>query len=148
MASAWRIYDKAREYIGDSTIDLDTDVFYMALLSTGAAATISNSARSTWNSLTAAMVSTVGGGAADKTLSAVTWGSGTSAGATQFDCTAKIFSAVTSAYSNVQYAVIHVSGGQLLAWSKLSSSAFDITAGNTLTVTPNATNGIFEMTSS
>jgi len=143
MASAWKIYDAAKKKIGNGTINLSADQFYLAILSTGAAATISASARSTWASLSAAAISAGGVTKSGKALTA-TWSAGASAGEQRFDATAVIFSASGAALSNVQYAVIWVSGGDVLCWSKLSTSAFDVTDGNTLTITPSA-NGIFEL---
>lgn len=143
-ASAWRIYDSAKEKLGQGAIDLSGGVFYMGLASAGFSATISNSARSTLASITAGLISAGGVTKAGRSLSAQTWASGASAGERRFDCTAKIFTASGSDLSNVRYAVIWQSGGALLCWSKLSSAGFDVTSGNTLTITPSA-NGIFEL---
>ena len=143
-ASAWRIYDSVKEKLGQGSINLSGGVFYMGLASAGFSATISASARSTLASVTAGLISAGGVTKAGRQLSAVTWASGASAGERRFDSTAKIFTASGAALSNVRYAVIWQSGGALVCWSKLSSAGFDVTSGNTLTVTPSA-NGYFEL---
>ena len=57
-----------------------------------------------------------------------------------------VVTASATAGSSLQYAVIYNSlsalGGHMLAWCKLSTAAFNVTKGNTLTVTCPA-NGIF-----
>lgn len=141
-ATAWAFYNMAKEYIGDGTIDLDTDVFYMALfLSSSNASTATLSTYASLNNQVASANNYAQGGRA---LSAVTWATGASASERRFDSTAKIWTASGGTISGIKYAVIYASGGQLLCWSKLSTSAFSVTNTNTLTVTPSA-NGYFEL---
>ena len=143
-AAAWRLYAKAKEYIGDGTIQLGTQGFKMALFKGS-----SNASTLTLSTL-ASVTSQASGGAytaGGKYLapSAGTW---TLAGSTvTFDYTTLgiTFTASGSDISAVQYAVIHDSAGKLLCWSELSSSAFDVADPNTLTVLPAAT-GVFTLT--
>jgi hypothetical protein len=143
-AAAWRLYAKAKEYIGDGTITLGTGGFKMALFRGS-----SNASTVTLSTLASVSVQASGGAytAGGKYLapSAGTW---TLAGSTvTFDYTTLgiTFTASGSAISAVQYAVIHNSAGKLLCWSKLSASAFSVADPNTLTVLPAAT-GVFTLT--
>ena len=143
-AAAWRLYAKAKEYIGDGTITLGTGGFKMALFRGS-----SNTSTITLSTLASVTVQASGGAytAGGKYLapSAGTW---TLAGSTvTFDYTTLgiTFTASGSAISAVQYAVIHNSAGKLLCWSKLSASAFSVVDPNTLTVLPAAT-GVFTLT--
>ena len=143
-AAAWRLYAKAKEYIGDGTITLGTGGFKMALFRGS-----SNASTVTLSTLVQISVQVSGGAysAGGKYLapSAGTW---TLAGSTvTFDYTTLgiTFTASGSAISAVQYAVIHNSAGKLLCWSKLSASAFSVADPNTLTVLPAAT-GVFTLT--
>jgi hypothetical protein len=143
-AAAWRLYAKAKEYIGDGTITLGTGGFKMALFKGS-----SNASTITLSTLASVTVQASGGAytAGGKYLapSAGTW---TLAGSTvTFDYTTLgiTFTASGSDISAVQFAVIHNSAGKLLCWSKLSSSAFAVADPNTLTVLPAAT-GVFTLT--
>jgi hypothetical protein len=143
-AAAWRLYAKAKEYIGDGTITLGTGGFKMALFRGS-----SNTSTITLSTLASVTVQASGGAytAGGKYLapSAGTW---TLAGSTvTFDYTTLgiTFTASGSNISAVQYAVIHNSAGKLLCWSKLSASAFSVADPNTLTVLPAAT-GVFTLT--
>lgn len=141
-ATAWTIYNKAKEYIGDGTLDLDNDIFRLTLWkSTSNASTATLTA---YSQLTNQVASANGYVLTGKTLSATTWATGASASEMRFDATATIWTASGGSIASIMYAVIYESAGQLLAWSKLSSSVFAITDGNTLTITPSA-NGIFEL---
>ena len=143
-AAAWRLYAKAKEYIGDGTITLGTGGFKMALFKGS-----SNASTLTLSTLASVTVQASGGAyvAGGKYLapSAGTW---TLSGSTvTFDYTTLgvTFTASGSNISAVQYAVIHNSAGKLLCWSKLSSSVFSVADPNTLTVLPAAT-GVFTLT--
>ena len=143
-AAAWRLYAKAKEYIGDGTITLGTGGFKMALFEGS-----SNASTLTLSTLASVTVQASGGAytAGGKYLdpSAGTW---TLSGSTvTFDYTSLgiTFTASGSNISAVQYAVIHNSGGKLLCWSKLSASAFSVADPNTLTVLP-AITGVFTLT--
>ena len=148
-ASAWAFYNKFKEYVGDGTIDLDNDVFLMGLYTS--ASNAATDTLSTRGQITNEVANGNGYATGGKTLSAVTWASGASAGEMRFDCTAKIWSASGGTIPNVRYAVIYdnstgTSAGdrKIMCRSALSTAQFTVTDGNTLTVTPSA-NGIFEL---
>ena len=144
-AAAWRLYAKAKQYIGDGTITLGTGGFKLALFrGSSSASTLTFSTFSQLSTRQASGGAYVAGGKY-LTPSAGTW---TLAGSTiTFDYTSLgiTFTASGSVISAVQYAVIYNSAGKLLCWSKLSSSAFDVADPNTLTVLPAAT-GVFTLT--
>jgi hypothetical protein len=147
-AAAWRLYAKAKEYIGDGTIQLGTQGLKMALFRGS-----SNVSTVTLSTLVELSVQASGGAyvAGGKFLvpSAGTW---TLAGSTvtlDYTSLGITFTASGSAISAVQYAVIYKAGSasaaKLLCWSKLSASAFSVADPNTLTVLPAAT-GVFTLT--
>ena len=143
-AAAWRLYAKAKEYIGDGTIQLGTQGLKMALFRGS-----SNVSTVTLSTLVELSVQASGGAyvAGGKFLvpSAGTW---TLAGSTvtlDYISLGITFTASGSVISAVQYAVIYNSAGKLLCWSKLSSAPFSVSSPNTLTVLPAAT-GVFTLT--
>jgi hypothetical protein len=141
-AQAWTLYNRAKFYIGNGTVDLDSDVFYIALFKS--TSNFATATLSTFGSLTNEVASGNGYSTSGKTLSATTWATGGSAEEYRFDSTAVIWTATGGSLTSIQGAVIFASGGQLVAYSSLSSSAFAVSTGNTLTITPSA-NGIFEL---
>lgn len=141
-ATAWAFYNSAKEYIGDGTIDLDTDNFFMTLHTS--AANVDDSTISSFASCDNEIADGNGYSTSGKALASVTWATGASASEMRFDAAATIWSASGGSIANVKFAVIRVSGGQVLCRSTLSTSQFTVTDGNTLTVTPSA-NGIFEL---
>ena len=148
-AAAWRLYAKAKQYIGDGTITLGTGGFKLALFrGSSSASTLTFSTFSQLSTRQASGGAYVAGG---KFLvpSAGTW---TLAGSTvtlDYTSLGITFTASGSAISAVQYAVIYKAGSasaaKLLCWSKLSASAFSVADPNTLTVLPAAT-GVFTLT--
>lgn len=143
-ASAWFFFNRAKFYIGNGTIDLDSDNFRMTLHTSAADLTTNAPNLTAYASVGSELADGNGYSTSGKQLSAVTWGQGASAGEQRFDCTAKIWTATGGSLSNIKYAVIWASGGNLLVWCELSTSQFTVTDANTLTVTPSA-NGIFEL---
>lgn len=148
-ASAWAFYNLAKEKLMDGTHDLDTDVFRLGLYTSASnAATLTLSTR---GSISSEVLSANGYALGGQTLDSVTWGIGDSAGERRWDSTAEVFTASGGTIANVKHAVIYnndkgTSAGDrpLLMTSQLSTSQFDITDTNTLTVTPAAT-GLFEL---
>lgn len=141
-AAAWAFYNKFKEYLADGTLDLDNDIFRMSLHKSTSNA--STATLSTYAQLTNEVTNGNGYVTTGKTLSATTWAAGASASEMRFDGTAAIWTASGGDIASVMYAVIYESAGKLMSWSKLSSSIFSVTDGNTLTVTPSA-NGVFEL---
>lgn len=148
-AGAWSIYNKFKEYVMDNTIDIDGDTFMMALYTSASnAATTTLSIRSEiTNEVSSANGYTQGG----KSITAITWATGASASEMRFDGTSTIWSASGGNISNVKFAVIYdkttgASAGvqKIVQVSQLSTAQFNVTDGNTLTITPSA-NGFFEL---
>lgn len=154
-AGTWKIYAKAKKYIGAGTITLGAGVFKMALLRTSASAlgiqTLST--RSTWASISGTEISARGGYAAGgRNLLPATsqWTVGASAKQYKFtySTVGLVFTASGSALNNIRFAVIRNStgagAGKLLCFCTLSSAAFTISSPNTLTILPAAT-GVFTL---
>jgi len=146
---AWTLFHRFKEYALDNTIDMDTDTFRVTLHTNSSNLTANLVSTVTLlGSVTGELVDAGGYSTSGKTLSAPTWATGASSGEMRFDSTAVAWSASAN-ISNIQWAVIHVDGASagdsyLVAYSKLSTSQFDLTNTNTLTITPSAT-GIFEL---
>lgn len=137
-AAAFKVYNEAKQYMLNGTIDLDAATIRMALykstsnastftLSTGASVTnVVNAAGYTGTkSLTASMIA------------------GANASTYKFTFANVIFTASGADVTSIMYALIFVSGGKAICWSKLSTAAFSVTSGNTLTIAANATSGAF-----
>jgi hypothetical protein len=146
-ASAWQLYNTAKRYIGNGTIELGVGNFKMALFTS--ASNTSTFTLSTFASLTSEISATggyVGGG---KLLVPATgqWTTGASAKQMKFTYSAVglTFTASGAPLTNIRYAVIYQSGGKLLCFCQLSSSQFTVSSPNTLTVLPAAT-GVFTLT--
>lgn len=141
-ASAWTLYNKAKQHLGNGVIALGTASFRMKLCSNA-----SNTSTFTLSAFQSANSEVTGGGYAanGKVIGSTTWAAGASAKQMKFTGNAVVFTANGSTIQNVMYAVIGTSAnGKLLCWSKLSTAAFNVTSPNTLTITP-ASNGIFTM---
>lgn len=132
--------------MGDGTLDLAGGVFYLSLYTPGSnAATITLSSK---GSVTTEITSGNGYSNSAMTLSATSWTS-VAASTYRFDACDWFVSAnggtVPSAGSDIQFGVIWQSGGALVCYSTLSTTAFNITATNRLTVQLNAS-GVFQLT--
>jgi hypothetical protein len=142
-ASAWVFYDKFKEYMGDGTVDLDTDNFRLSLY-TSASNCTANTTLTAIGSVTGEVAEANGYSSSGKALAAVTWATGASGGEMRFDATATIWTASGGTIPNVRFAVLWASGGNLVAYASLSTAQFTVGSGDTLTITPSA-NGIFEL---
>jgi len=143
-ASAFTIFREAKKNLGNTTIDLSSGVYKLALVKSGATLLSANSSASTWASLKTDGVTEVtsGGGysSSGENLVNVSWTlSGT---AVKFD--AQDFSlSVTADLSLVRACVIRESAGDnVLCYASLSTAAFDVSNGNKLII-QFATSGIF-----
>jgi len=137
-AAAWKVYNEAKQKLLNGTIDLDTDVIAMALYK-------STSNASTFTLSTAASVTNpvdASGYTGKKTLTTSVI-AGATASVFKFTFGSVIFTASSADITSIMYALIYVSGGEAICWSKLSTGAFSVTSGNTLTISPNATGGAF-----
>ena len=138
-AAAWKVYNEAKVYMLNGTLDMDTGAWRMALFK-------STSNASTYTLSTGASVTNVvnaAGYTGTKTLT-VSVRQSTSA-TTIWDCADVIFTASGADITSIKFAVIYVSGGKAVAWSALSTAIFSVTSGNTLTVQI-AAGGIFQLT--
>jgi hypothetical protein len=153
-AGTWKIYAKAKKYIGAGTITLVAGVFKMCLhRASASAAILVLSTRSTWASIPGEISALGGYAAAGRNIGPATgkWTVGASAKSYKFTYTTAglIFTANGGNLNNVKYAVIRNStgagAGKVLCFCTLSTAAFTVTSGNTLTITPAAT-GVFTLT--
>lgn len=146
-ASAWQLYNYAKRYIGNGTIELGVGNFKMALFTS--ASNASTFTLSTFASLTSEISATGGYVSGGKALVPATgqWTVGASAKQMKFtySTVGLTFTASGSSLTNIKYAVIYQSGGKLLCFCQLSSSQFTVASPNTLTVLPAAT-GVFTLT--
>lgn len=142
-ASAFTFYNEAKKYIGNGTIVLGTAAFKLKL--TTSASNASTFTLSTFASITSEIGTSGGYVANGKALATMAWTVGASAKQYKFDADDLIWTATGGPLTNVKYGVIGVSAGKALCWSKLSTSQFTVTTGNTLTIVFNAA-GIFTLT--
>jgi hypothetical protein len=143
-ATAWRMYSSAKEYIGDSTIDLDGHVFKLQLhTSTYTPNLNTHTVRADLtNELATANGYTAGGA----TIGSITWVA--SSGTATFD-SADVQWTATGGSITARHGVIYDDTPSspldpLLAYATLDATPADVTAtdGNTFTVAMNAS-GIF-----
>lgn len=147
-AGTWTLFDAAKKYIGDGTVDIDTDTLKIALYTSTAAVTSSSlTVYSTTNEVATANGYTAGG--VTITGATITQASGTAkygVGASNASWTASGGSIVA------RHAVLYKSGtansitNPVIAFVVLDSTPADVTTttGNTLTInTP--TNGYFTL---
>ncbi len=150
-ASAWQLYNKAKQHIGNGTITLGAGVFKMVLATS--ASNASTFTLSTYASVTNEISATGGYTTGGKDLVPATaqWTVGASAKQYKFTMSTVglAFTASGASLTDIKYAIIRNStgatAGKLLCFCQLSSSQFTVTSPNTLTVLPAAT-GIFTLT--
>lgn len=141
-AGSYTLYNEAKKYLNTGSIDLDTNVLYDGLYkSTSNASTYTLSNTSELTNPVAA-----GGYTGAKVLGTVAVTQGTTAKQIKFDAADSIFTASSGNIGSIMYSVIYASGGKLICWAKLSTAAFTVTSGNTLTNQYNSA-GIFTITS-
>ena len=145
-ATAWAFYHTTKKKLGEGGYNLSTDLFNLALFKTAATNPADNPALSIKSQISnecSGGAYTAGG----KTLSANTW-TATATSTYKFDSADWVITATGTAISAVLFAGIYKSasagGGPLLCYSQLSTAAFDVTTGNTLTIQMNAA-GIFTL---
>jgi len=147
-AGTWTLYNNARKKIVNGTLDLDTVVLRCRIFKGTAAASVSVS---TLSVLSEIGVTNRGTYMSDYTLSGVDITAIAGSATHKFTANNLVITASTSAggtnAKSVQYAVVYNSGASagashLLMWCKLSTAAFTVTKGNTLTITT-PTNGFF-----
>jgi len=146
-AGKFKLYASAKEYIGDGTIDLDTNTFKIALF------TSSSNANALTNSVLADLTNQVASGTGyttgGETLANVTWGQ--TGGTATFDADNVEWTASTGPIT-ARFAVIYRDGtvnsvtNALVCVSLLDTAPADVTAtdGNKLQINFNAS-GIFTL---
>ena len=139
--NAFNLYNIAKKYLNDGTIDLDTNVI-KAYLCKGS----SNASTFTLSTLALITNKVSGGGykGALRVSAAAVINQG-SAKQYIFDSTALVYSASGANITSIKYLALAVSGGKAICWCHLSTTTFTVTSGNKLTVTPPAT-GWFTIT--
>jgi hypothetical protein len=150
-ATAWQLYNKAKQYIGNGTITLGAGVFKMLLATS--ASNASTFTLTAYSQITGEISATGGYLAGGKDLVPATayWTVGASAKQFKFTMSTVglAFTASGASLTNVKYAILRNStgagAGRLLCFCQLSSTQFTVTSPNTLTVLPAAT-GIFTLT--
>ena len=150
-ASAWQLYNKAKQSIGNGTITLGAGVFKMVLARS--ASNASTFTLSTYASVTNEISATGGYVTGGKNLVPATalWTVGASAKQYKFTMSSVglAFTASGASLTDIKYAILRNStgagAGKLLCFCQLSSTQFTVTSPNTLTVLPAAT-GIFTLT--
>lgn len=152
-AGTWKIYAKAKKYIGAGTITLGAGVFKMSLhRASASAAILVLSTRSTFASIPGEISARGGYAAGGRNLVPATaqWTVGASAKSYKFTQTTLglVFTASGSSLSNIKYCLVRNStgagAGKVLMFCSLSTAAFTITSPNTLTIQPAAT-GFFTL---
>jgi len=149
----WKIYAKAKFYLGNGTITLGAGVFKMSLHRTASsAAIVVLSTRSTFASIGNEISARGGYAVGGRNLVPATGSWVVGASAKQYKFTMStiglVFTASNSNLNQIRYALIRNStgttAGKVLCFCSLSSAEFNITSPNTLTILPAAT-GIFTL---
>jgi len=155
-AGAWKVFNRAKKYIGNGTLSLSSTTFRLALATSAANLKTSASALPLVfrGSISGYCTSTddcprVGFALADETWTAVS-ATGANAKILRFDATDLVITASTSAIANIKYAYIFLSGEsaaaeKLLCYSTLTTSQItSLAIGNTLTIQMN-TSGVLRL---
>jgi len=145
---AWTFYNKFKRNLGRAfPINLGTGNFRVSLFTSA-----SNAATATLSiisSVTNELTEANGYSSSGKALAGASWTAGASAGQYRFNANALVWTGTGGTISNIKFAVIWASGAsaiarKLVCYSQLSTAQFNLTIGNTLTITPAAT-GIFNL---
>jgi hypothetical protein len=153
-ATAWAFFNKAKKLLSQSSngIRLDgTDNFKLSLHTSAAFSTSASVRGYTLYSSVGSEIPIQGGySAGGRTLTNVVWTLQGDPGSVMWDATDLVFTANGANLTNIKYAVIHMSVNAVtsrypMCWSRLSTSPFSVTTGNTLTI-QFAAAGIFTLT--
>jgi len=132
-ASAWTMFPRGRHHIGTQSLSAGT--YRLTLHKTAASANLSASAITTWASIGNECS---GGGLSATALASLAWTAGTSANISKWDAADIVITASGSDITNVRFAVIRLStsasGGLPICYAALSTAAFTVSTGNTLTI--------------
>ena len=154
-ASAWALYNEARRFLMDGTIQLSTTNIDLHLGVTAGSADITNEALTTLGSVMSAgnEVASGNGYTQSGLLITDTWATGDSAGQMRWDMSDVIITATTGSIPNIRYAVLIArtqdSGKNTanvpIAYAALTTIQFTLNTGSTLTIATPAGDGIFEL---
>lgn len=142
-AGTFTLYNGVAAYIGDGTIDLNSDTFKIMLLSSSYTPSGSHD---TTSDLTGELSTANGYTAGGATLSSVTYSQ--TSGVATWDSADQVWTASGGSIA-ARYAVINdTTAGKLIGYLLLDTAPADVTAtdGNTLTVGPSSGNGWFQAT--
>lgn len=137
------LYNGVSEYLGDGTLDMDNDTFNITLHSSAFTADATDDAYADLNAELATANGYTNGGEA---LANVTWAR--SGAVTTFDSDDEVWTASGGDIAARYCVVRSVTADKLIGYAILDDTPADLTAtdGNTLTVSPNAAGGWFQIT--
>lgn len=142
MSGVWKVYNAAKKYLLDGTIDLADDQFRISLYTSASnAATLTLSAI---GAVTNEVTEGLGYSSSGKPLQGVTWTQGASAAQMRFNAAPTRF---PGPIVNIKYAVIWKVGAsaanrKVLCYFQISATQFSVLPGSNLIVQPSAI-GIF-----
>lgn len=146
-AGAWTVYNEAKKYIGNATISLASTAFRLTLHTS--ASNANTATLSIYNELDNEVAEGNGYSSSGRALTTEIWTVGASAGQYKFDTDDVVFTATGGAINNIKFAVIWLSAAasanrKLLCRSQLTTSQFNLSTGNTLTIQM-ATTGVLTL---
>jgi hypothetical protein len=143
-AQAFKLYNRAIRKLGAGTITLPGAVRVVLV---GSAGNFATRTLSLLSQITDEVTEGNGYSSSGKALASEVWTAGASAGQIKFDAADPVWTATGGAINSIKACVLPMSGASagachLLAFASLTSSAFNLSSGNTLTLQFNAS-GIF-----
>jgi hypothetical protein len=139
-AQAFKLYNRAIRKLGAGTISLPGAV-RVALV--GSAGNFATRTLSLLSEITDQVTEANGYSSSGKALASEVWTAGASAGQIKFDAADPIWTATGGAINSIKACILFMSGASagachMLAFASLTSSAFNLSSGNTLTLQFNA----------
>ena len=137
-AGTWKVFNKAKHYIGDTTINLSGGTFHITLHTSTTNLKTSASALplTAYSQLTQEVAENYGYSSSGKALGVVRWTVGTGAQQQKFDISADPYwSANGGTITGIKYAAIR-SGTNILCYCTLTTGAggISLTSGSRLTI--------------
>lgn len=142
-AGSFTLFNGVSEYLGDATVDLDSDTFNITLHTSSYTP---SGAHDVYADLSGELSTANGYTSGGAALSSVTWTR--SSGVTKFDTADQVWTASGGSIV-ARYAVVRsVTANKLIGYFLLDDTPADLTAtdGNTMTIGPHASNGWFSVT--
>lgn len=143
-AQAFKLYNRAIRKLGAGAIILPGAV---RVILVGSAGNFATKTLSLLGSITDQVTEAFGYSSSGKPLATEVWTAGVSAGQIKFDAADPIWTATGGAINSIKACALFMSGAaagscHMLAYASLTSAAFNLASGNTLTLQFNAS-GIF-----